>query len=121
MREMIARRLSAVLGISVYTEFVPQNLDVPSVSVGDGCVTFEGVQDGWTVCLGEFPLVLCEVPPEAVAEALTFVTDRDGQVYRAEALRFDGVFYASFRYRTKLEAECEPAPMMETMTQKTEV
>ena len=121
MRDCIARRLYDTLGLTVYTEEVPQHLTVPSVSVLHESTVFEGMQDGWCVNKSEFRLILRGVEPCAVAEVLQFVTDREGQRYTASEMRAEGDFFITIRYRTRVTEERDPAPLMQTMKQKTEV
>ena len=121
MKTLIARRIHDALGVTVYTECVPQNMETPSVSVFPDRYEFEGEQNGWTVCRATFRLIVREVPIEAVAQAVTSVPDRMGQVYRAEEMRAEEDFFVTFRYRARVEETREDAPMMQTMTQKTEV
>lgn len=121
MRECIARRLYDALGLTVYTEEVPQNLAVPSVSVVSETTEFEGMQEGWCVNRTEFRLVLRGVEACAAAEVLQTVYDREGNAYPALEMRAEGDFFVTFRYRTRVLEEADPAPLMQTMTQKTEV
>ena len=121
MKTLIARKLHDALGVTVYTDTVPQYIETPSVVVCEDSVVFEGMQNGWVLCKGTYELFLRNIPCEAVAEALEFVSDREGNIYRAEELYSDGGFFAVFRYRARTEQTTDAAPMMQEMTQKTEV
>ena len=126
MIELIAKKLHDALGVTVYTETVPQGLESPSVSVFPKEKTVIGRCGEWMIVTAEFRAVVRDVPFEAVADALAFVTDRDGGIYRGEAIRTSeneerAEVSVRFRYRARVDECAEAAPLMQVMTQKTEV
>ncbi|MBQ3055428.1 MAG: hypothetical protein IJC88_04915 [Oscillospiraceae bacterium] len=126
MIELITKKLHDTLGVTVYAETVPQGLNTPSISVFAKELKVLGECEGWILCKAEFRAVVRELPAELVADALGFVTDREGQVYRGEeiyATADEGQteVYVTFRYRARVTETIEAAPLMEVMTQNTEV
>ena len=126
MIDLITKKLQTALGVTVYAETVPQGLKVPSISVFSKELKVLGKHDGWILCVAEFRAVVRSFAVEAVADALSFVTDREGQVYRGEDIRAESQegqseVFVTFRYRVRLEEEIEAAPLMEVMTQNMEV
>jgi len=126
MIELITKKLHTALGVAVYAETVPQGLASPSISVFAKELKVLGRHEGWILCKAGFSAVVREIPTEAVADALSFVTDRKGQIYRGEDIRAElqegqSEVFVTFRYRVRLEEEIEAAPLMEVMTQHMEV